>query len=89
MPARVFVRGRGGTAIAPQASTSEWDKVNPGTVYDPEMFRREILPSLAGVKLFEIVETIGCSKASASEIRRGKWTPHGSSWPALAELAQS
>jgi glycosyltransferase involved in cell wall biosynthesis len=33
------------------------------------------------------VEAIGCSKASASDIRRGKRTPHVSTWPALAELA--
>jgi transcriptional regulator with XRE-family HTH domain len=55
-------------------------------VYDPELFRREILPRLAGVKLSEIAEAAGCSKAYASDIRRGKWTPHVSTWPALAEL---
>ena len=41
-----------------------------------DLFLREILPRLATVKLSEIVEAIGCSKASASEIRRGKRTPH-------------
>jgi hypothetical protein len=64
----------------------EWDKANPGATYDPELYRREILPKLAGVKLAEIVEAIGCSKASASDIRRGKRTPHVSAWPALARL---
>ena len=29
------------------------------------------------VKLSEIVEAIGCSKASATDIRRGKRSPHG------------
>ena len=42
---------------------SKWDRVNAGVTYDPELFRREILPRLAGVKLSEIVEAIGCSKA--------------------------
>ena len=56
-------------------------------VYDPELFRREILPRLAGVKLSEIAEAAGCCKASASDIRRGKWTPHVSTWRALAKLA--
>ena len=81
------IRGRRGAAIAARKRTlSEWDKANPGTVHDPELFRREILPRLAQVKLSEIAEAAGCSKAYASDIRRGKWTPHVSSWPALAEL---
>lgn len=33
-----------------------------------------------------IVEAIGCSKASASDIRRGKRTPHLSTWRALAKV---
>jgi hypothetical protein len=65
----------------------EWDKANPGTVHDPELFRREILPRLRTVPLAEIIEAIGCSKASASDIRRGKRTPHVSSWARLAALA--
>jgi hypothetical protein len=56
--------------------------------YDPELFRREILPRLRTVKLSEIVEAIGCSKASASDIRRGKRTPHVSTWTALADLGK-
>ena len=55
-------------------------------VYDPELFRREILPRLAAVKLMDIAEAAGCSKASALDIRRGKWTPHVSTWAALAKL---
>jgi hypothetical protein len=65
---------------------AEWDKANPGAVYDPGLFRREILPRLAGVKLSEIADAAGCCKASASDIRRGKWTPHVSTWSALAAL---
>ena len=63
------------------------DKANPGTVYDPELFRREILPRLASVKLSAIVEATGMSKASASDIRREKWTPPASTWKALSTLA--
>ena len=72
---------------ARKRALSEWDKANPGAVYDPELFRREILPRLASVKLMDIAEAAGCSKASASDIRRGKWTPHVSTWAALAGLA--
>ncbi len=81
------IRGRRGAAIAARKrALSEWDKANPDAVYDPELFRRDILPWLATVKLSEIVEAAGCSKASASDIRRGKWTPHVSTWEALAAL---
>ena len=59
-----------------------------GAVYDPELFRREILPRISTVKLSEIAEAAGCSKAYASDIRRGKWTPHVSTWGALAEMVQ-
>jgi hypothetical protein len=34
----------------------------------------------------EIVEAVGCCKASASDYRRGKRTPHVSTWAALARL---
>jgi transcriptional regulator with XRE-family HTH domain len=57
-------------------------------LYDPGLFRRPILPRLAPVKLIEIAEAAGCSKASASDIRRGKWTPHVSTLGALAELVE-
>ena len=40
----------------PERALSDWHKVNPGTVYDPELFRREILPKLGTVPLAEIAE---------------------------------
>lgn len=40
----------------------EWEQVNPGLGYDPDLFRREILPGLAAVKLAEIMEAAGVSK---------------------------
>jgi CRISPR-associated endonuclease Cas1 len=84
------IRGRRGAAIAARKRAfAEWDKANPGTAYDPELFRREILPRLVGVKLSAIVEAAGCSKAYASDIRRGKWTPHVSTWRALAKLVRA
>jgi CRISPR-associated endonuclease Cas1 len=83
------VRGRRGAAIAARKrALAEWDKANPGTVHDPELFSREILPGLRTVKLSEIVEATGMSKASASDVRRGKWTPHVSTWTAFAGLVE-
>jgi CRISPR-associated endonuclease Cas1 len=82
------VRERRGAAIAARKrALAEWDKANPGAVYDPELFRREILPRLANIKLMDIAEAAGCCKASASDIRRGKWAPHVSTWAALRALA--
>ena len=37
-------------------------------------------------RLTEIAKRAGCSKAYASCIRRGKWTPHVSTWAELAKL---
>jgi hypothetical protein len=40
------------------------------------------------VPLAEIMEAAGCSKASASDYRRGKRTPHVSTWAALASASE-
>jgi CRISPR-associated endonuclease Cas1 len=81
------IRGRRGAAIAARKrALAEWDEANPGALFDPELFRRDILPALRTVELSEIVEATGMSKASASDVRRGKWTPHVSTWRALAGL---
>jgi hypothetical protein len=48
--------------IARKRALSEWDKANPGAVYDLAMFRREILPRLGSVPLSEIMEAAGCSR---------------------------
>jgi hypothetical protein len=44
---------------------------------------------LAGVRLSEIMEAAGCCKASASDYRRGKRTPHVSTWPALGAIVNA
>jgi len=76
------IRGRRGAAIAARKrALSEWDKANPDAVYDPELFRREILPEACHREaLRDRRKRPGCSKAYASDIRRGKWTPHVSTW---------
>ena len=70
------IRDRRSAAIAARKrALSEWDKANPGTVYDTELFRREILPRLGTAPLSEIMEAAGCCKTSAFDYRRGKRTP--------------
>jgi CRISPR-associated endonuclease Cas1 len=84
------VRGRRGAAIAARKrALREWDETHPDVDYDPELFRREILPRLATVKLAEITEAAGVSKSYASTIRSGKFTPHVSTWKALGDLVVS
>lgn len=83
------VRSRRGQAIsARKRALAAWDKAHGDEPYDPDLFRRDILPKLQGVKLAAIVEATGLSKGYASTVRAGKWTPHVSTWPALAALVE-
>jgi hypothetical protein len=45
-----------------------------------------VLPRLAAYKLREIMLATGYSKGHCSTVRAGTWTPHVSTWPALARL---
>ena len=82
------LRGKRGAAIAARKKAiREWDEANPGVTYDPEYFRREILPGLAQVKLKGIMEAAGISKGFASVVRRGIYEPHVSTWGALKNLS--
>jgi hypothetical protein len=66
------IRGRRRAAIgARKQALTEWDKANPDTVYDTELFRRGILPRFRTVPLSEIMKAAGRSKASASDISAG------------------
>jgi CRISPR-associated protein Cas1 len=57
-----------------------------GTDVDPAIYRQRIWPKLGAVNLAEIMEATGYSKGHCSTIRAGTWTPHVSTWPALARL---
>jgi len=82
------IRASRGQAIAARKrALATWEKAIPGVVYDPAVFVRDILPGLAAVKLTAIMEAAHCSKSYASTIRSGRWTPHVSTWAALAQLA--
>jgi hypothetical protein len=65
----------------------EWGEANPESPYDPDYFRRELLPKLSAVRVVDITTAAQCSKAYASDIRSGKYTPHVSTWSALGDLA--
>lgn len=81
------VRQTRGRAIAARKRALTERVAAFGADIDPATYRERIWPRLAGVKLTEIVEATGYSKGHASYIRAGKFTPHVSTWPALARLA--
>ena len=81
------LRGRRGAAIAARKrSQQEWTEVNPEGSVERDYFRQEILPGLAKVKLADIMVVTGFSKAFASQVRSGKFTPHESTWSDLHRL---
>jgi hypothetical protein len=81
------LRGRRGAAIAARKrALHQWEESHPEADHDSDFFRREILPGLQGVRLSEIMEAAGMSKAFASQVRAGTYTPHVSTWEVLGAL---
>jgi hypothetical protein len=82
------LRGRQGAAIAARKrSQQQWEESRTETKKpDPDYFRREILPGLGKVKLVDKMRAASFSKAFASQVRAGKFTPHPSTWAALSRL---
>jgi hypothetical protein len=80
------VRQTRGRAIAARKRALKERVTAFGADVDPAIYRQHILPKLATVKLAEIMEATGYSKGHCSTIRAGTWTPHISTWPALADL---
>lgn len=58
-----------------------WDRENDRQ--DPEVFVREILPSLQGIPLRRLAATTGLSVQHCGMIRRGLRVPHPRHWEAL------
>ncbi len=66
----------------------QWEQLEERVVRDdPEYFRLDILPALSKVKLIDIMTAVGFSKSFASQVRRGEYLPHVSTWSALERLA--
>jgi hypothetical protein len=82
------LRGRRGAAIAARRrAQQQWEESQSETKKsDPDYFRREILPGLCKVKLVDIMRATSFSKAFASQVRAGRFTPHPSTWAALSRL---
>jgi hypothetical protein len=80
------VRQTRGRAIAARKRALKERSAAFGADVDPAIYRNRIWPKLGAVKLAEIMEATGYSKGHCSTIRAGTWTPHVSTWPALARL---
>ncbi len=79
-------RRRGRSIAMARSELDAWRAEHPHATADPAHFA-PIRAGLAGVKLAEIMATLGCSKASASSWRSGRVVPALRHWPALAVLA--
>lgn len=83
------LRGRRGRAIATRKrQLRAREEVGLPAWADRDWYRREIWPRLASHKLIEIMDAAECSKGFTSDIRRGRYVPHPSTWPDLAALAK-
>jgi len=78
------IRSRRGQAIA--ARKRALGLSDPSRELGRAWYRSNVLPRLAELKLRDIMAATGYSKSHASELRRGIWTPHPSTWAALASL---
>jgi hypothetical protein len=74
---------RGATMSRRKRELQEWDAAHPGSIADPAVFVREILPGLQGVPLSELARATGLSQGYLSQIRRGEKVPHPRHWSAL------
>ncbi len=82
------LRGRRDAAIAAgKRALRKWEGTHPEGNQDPDVFRREILTGLHKMRLSEIMEAAGISKAFASQVRAGTYTPHVSTWESLGVSA--
>jgi hypothetical protein len=80
---------RGAKSARRKRVSREWETAHPGTIADRELFHREILPTLQGVPLSDLVRATGLTHSYLSQIRRGKKVPHPRHWPAFLSRTSS
>jgi hypothetical protein len=73
---------------ATAAADAAWDRKHP-VKPDPEIFRREVLPTIQGVPLSKLVEATGLSRRAVSSIRSGQSTPHPRHWECLQRFGMA
>ncbi len=78
-------RAKGQRNAEHAAANATWEAEH-GSGWDPEEFRREVLPRLQGVPLRAMIATTGLSLRYCSLVRRGDQVPHPRHWDVLGEL---
>jgi CRISPR-associated protein Cas1 len=68
------------------AAIRTWNQADQPEWLTEDVYRREIQPRLASVKLPRLIAALGISKPYATNIRSGKRLPHPRHWLTLAEL---
>jgi hypothetical protein len=73
---------------ARRAAARAWGRKNPGP-HDPEVYRTEILPLLAGVTSSRMMRATGLTSGYCWKIRRGERIPHPMYSRLLKDLTMS
>jgi hypothetical protein len=74
---------RGATMSRRRREQRDWNDTHSSTIADPELFAREILPSLQEVPLLALARATGLTYGYLSQIRSGKRVPHLRHWAAF------
>lgn len=57
-----------------------WEREHDGEVFDPEVFRSEILPQLRNVRTIDLSRLTGLSVPYCALIKKGNRVPHPMHW---------
>jgi hypothetical protein len=77
---------RGASVARRKLEVREWEAAHPGTMADPTVFEREILPTIQSVALSDLVRATGLTAGYLSRIRRGDRVPHPRHWPGFRSV---
>jgi CRISPR-associated endonuclease Cas1 len=75
-------RKRGATAAARLRANAEWEAEH-GSDFDPDEFRREVLPRIQAMSVNAIARATGLSLRYCSLVRAGERVPHPRHWATL------
>jgi hypothetical protein len=66
----------------------ESNAAHAGTLVDPGVFAREIVPAIQALPLSDLVRATGLTHGYLSKVRRGEKVPHPRHWPASRTFAR-
>lgn len=84
--ARETRRRRGQAIAAARIAQEAWRDEHATAVCDRQAFLAQVTPRLHSLRLRQIMDAAGVTKATASSYRSGKSVPHPLYWPALMAL---